>query len=36
MFSRLPIITPFLQILVDASGGYPRTALRRAIAPRVP
>ena len=36
MFIRLPIIKPFLQILVDASGGYPRTVLPRATAPRVP
>lgn len=35
MFIRLPIVRPFLQILVDASGGYPRTVARRATAPRV-
>jgi hypothetical protein len=35
MFIRLPIVRPALQILVDASGGYPRTVPRRATAPRV-
>ena len=36
MFLRLPSVRSFVQTLVDGSGGYARTAPRRAISPRLP